>query len=166
MARWLVDPQVAPRVRVARGIGYMLGDLGERNKLERMPRSPSWPPLPDPGPTYRTAAVRFAELEDAAAAAGLCPLRIGHTDVVARFGLGEGMYRILCAFAHGGQAVTFAVSDAGDPGELEVGLRNVSLEANVGRLVEVTGAAVHLTHRTLIEVFAYHGHAFETTPGT
>jgi hypothetical protein len=165
ITRWLVDPTADRRVRVARGIGYTLTDLGERGKLERVPRPAGAPPPLEPPHEFRYAAERIAVLEDAAAMAGLCPLRIGHTDVVARYGLGEFAYRMLCAFAHGGQAVPLAVSSREGPSEADAGgLRTVRLTGDVGRAMQMSDATIGLVHRALGEVFAYHGHAFDPTP--
>lgn len=164
-ARWLVDPTVDRRVRVARGIGHQLADLGERNKLERIARPSAAPVLPPSPPDARTADQRIKALDEAAAAAGLCPLRIGHTDVVARYGLGEFAYRMLCAFAHGGQAIPFAASSRGEPADPDVGgLRSVRLTGDVAGAIQMTDAAIALAHLTLVEVFAYHGHAFALPP--
>lgn len=164
-SRWLVDASVDRRARVARGIGHQLADLSERSKLERIPRPADAAPLPEPPPDFRYAAQRIEALEDAAAAAGLRPVRIGHTAVVARYGLGEFAYRVLCAFAHGGQAVPLAVSSRERPGEADAGgLRTVRLTGDVERAIRMTDATIGLAHLALREVFAYHGHAFDPTP--
>lgn len=159
-ARWLVE-EVDERVRVARGIGNLLADLRERNKLERVPRPPDAPPLPPPEPGSMTAAQRIADVEEKAAAAGLCPLWIGHTEAVARYGLGEFAYRLLCAFAHGGQAIPFAASHKDKPDERDAGgLRVVRMTGDIGVGLRITEASVALARLAAREVFAYHGHNF------
>lgn len=165
-ARWLVDRRVEPRVRVARGVGALLSDLGERNKLERVPRPADAPPLPPAPPESRTAAQRIMMVEESAAAAGICPLPLRHTDLVSRFGLGEFAYRMLCAFAHGGQAIPFAASNKDEPDERDAGgLRAVRMTGDIDVTVRVTEASIALTRQAVREVFEYHGHAFEPTPG-
>ena len=159
-ARWLVE-DVDERVRVARGIGNLLADLRERNRLERVPRPADVPPLPPPETGAMTAAQRIAKVEETAAAAGLCPLAIGHTDAVARYGLGEFAYRLLCAFAHGGQAVPFAASRKDQPDDRDAGgLRAVRMTGDVGIALRITEASVALARLAAREVFAYHGHDF------
>jgi hypothetical protein len=155
-ARWLVEASVDPRVRIARGIGAQLDDLRERGKIEALPKPPG-APASAAGSTFRPASVRIQNLENRAAAAGLCPLRIGRTDVAARFGPGEGLYRMLCAFAHGGMAIPLS-SSQGQAGDADVGgLRPIRVEANADHAADMTYLAVRGAQRSLSEVLAYHG---------
>jgi hypothetical protein len=164
-ARWLVDPKVDPRVRVARGIGYTITDLVERKRIEQIPWPESAPPRPARSATWRPAVERIANLEERAAVAGLCPLKISHTDVVARFGPGEFVYRVLSAFAHGGLAIPFAASEGGEPSEPDAGgLYTVRTTSKYKLTIDLTDAAVTWARAALVEVFAYHGH--DATPPT
>jgi hypothetical protein len=160
-ARWIVDPTVDSRVRMARAIGAQIADLGERKQIERIAPAAAtheWTGGAQP------ATIRIQRLEEEAAAAGLCPLRITHTDVVARFGPGEGVYRMLCAFAHGGVSIPLAAStievlrpdDPNGP---------VHLEADDKRLFDLTELAVAYALRAVSDMFDYHGLSLgEPTP--
>lgn len=165
-SRWLADAKVDRRVRIARAIGAQLADLTERRKIEQLPRPADAPPLPPRGPNYRTAAVRIANLEESAAAAGLCPLRITTTDLLERFGPGEASYRIQSAFAHGWQSVTFAASQVTVNEEPDLdGLLGSRIEANVDATVQMTEVTVHTAAVALRELFTYHGRSANDAPG-
>ena len=163
-ARWLVDPAVDSRVRIARGVGAQLADLAERAKIENLPRKT--PPAPRQ-PNFRPASERIHRLEEAAAAAGICPLRIGHTDVVARFGPGEASYRLVCSYAHAGMALTMATSDLEVADENDPdGLRVARLTANPQLSLDMTELAIANASRAVREIYAYVGHRLDQpTPG-
>jgi hypothetical protein len=160
-ARWLVEPAVARRVRIAGGTGAELVDLAEVNKIQRLPRRTAAPPRT----SGRPAAARIRELEDAAAATGICPLRIGHTDAVARYGAGEFSYRLLCAFAHGGTAIPLAMSllDVSKTDDADT-LRSGLMEADDQVALDMTEIVMRTVLTALREVYAYHGRAFDDTP--
>jgi hypothetical protein len=156
-ARWIVDPTAVTRVRMARAIGAQLADLGERKQIERLSAAAATNQWAGDG---QPATVRIQRLEEEAAAVGLCPLRITHTDAVARFGPGEGVYRMLCAFAHGGVSIPLAASTVevlrpDDPNG------PVHLEADDARLFDLTELAVAYALRAVSEMFDYHGLSLE-----
>jgi hypothetical protein len=160
-SRWLADAKVEPRVRIARAIGAQLADLAERRKIEQMARPAGAAPL-ERGPDYRPASERIARLEEAAAVAGLCPVRISHTDVVDRFGPGEASYRILSAFAHGGQAVPLAASRSTINADQDAdGLTGVRLEADPAATIRMSEIAVHTATVAVRELFSYHGRSWD-----
>jgi len=164
-ARWLVDPTVDRNERVARGMGHQLADLIERRKLEQIAIPTGTAESLIRATEGRLADERIEELRRDAGAAGLTPVHITRTDLVARFGVGEFAYRILCAFAHAGLAIPFAASTRTEPREPDAGgLRAVTLTGDIEGAILMSGSVVSLVWHALGEVYAYQGYPIDPTP--
>lgn len=156
MTRWMVDPTVDSRVRLARGVGAQLDDLTERRRIERLgpERDAAWW---SPG---KPATDRIRDLEAEAGDVGIQPERVTYTDAVARFGPGEAAYRILCAFAHGGQAVPMSASRR-TVNATTGGDRVVTLEPDIENALAMTQGTAACVLRALREMYGYYGHQLD-----
>ena len=100
VARWLVDSGVDTGERLARSADWNRDDYTKRRRVEEIIRS-------RPKPPAKLASERMADLEAAASAIGLRPLRaVNVTDLFRGYcaqtgSRGELIYSMLSAFAHG-----------------------------------------------------------------
>lgn len=156
-ARWIIDPNVESRVRLGRGVGSALDDLRERRIIEDLLQRP----VPDPATGGKLASERIVDLEAKAATAGVQVERIKHTEAARRYGLGEVEYRLLCAFAHGGQAIPLTTS-LGEVTHIEAaGMESKRMEANLEHSAGMTHKAADVALATVSEMYIYYGHRLE-----
>jgi hypothetical protein len=100
VARWLVDSEVDPSERLARSADWDQVDYTKRKRIEEIIRA-------RPKPPAKLASERMADLEAAARAIGLRPLRaVNVTDLFRAYcsqtgNRGELIYSMMSAFAHG-----------------------------------------------------------------
>jgi hypothetical protein len=152
--RWLVQASATSSTRVARGIGAALADLEERGKVERL----AAPETLSRGRRGKSAADRITDMRASAAAAGQSIETRGHTWLAEHHGPGAATYRVLCAFAHGGQAITLAASDATKRDAVDSDdLRAVLLEPNREGTMLMSRTAVAHAQAALVALYLYYG---------
>lgn len=159
ITRWILDPSVDGRVRIARGIGHYLEDLRERRIIEDLAeraRLKGGDDTPKDWHEGKPARDRIRELEEEAAVVGLAPVRATRTELVDKHGPGETIYRIACAFAHAGQGIPLAASVVRvrrGPGEDRIAELSPNMEFSE-RLTRLTGDSVLTAIR---RTYAYYG---------
>lgn len=157
--RWILDPSVHGRVRIARGVGHYLEDLRERRIIEDLAERARHKGGDDTSEDWhqgKPARERIPELEEEAAVVGLNPIRATRTELVDKHGPGETVYRIACAFAHAGQGIPIAASIVRfrpGPGEDRIAELSPNMDFSE-RLTRLTGESVLTAIR---RTYAYYG---------
>lgn len=159
ITRWILDPTVHSRVRIARGVGHHLDDLRDRRIIEdlaELARRVAGDLAPKDWGEGKPAVERIRELEEEAASAGLRPIRATRTELVTNHGPGEHIYRVACAFAHAGQSVPLAASITSfhpGPGADRIADLRPNMEYSAS-LTRMTAASVLVAIR---QTYAYYG---------
>ena len=99
-ARWLLDPSISAASRIARGLAAQQADYEERKKFETTIRG--GPKMKAPG---KSASERLDDLKREQVADSIANESMNVTAAARSYlvgsGNGEGIYRLLSAFAHG-----------------------------------------------------------------